>query len=150
MEGSQIFIDQIVRAGKFATFSFTVNKNQDGFVVSFDGCVASQENDLHFMLMSHEDYEKWTYWRSHKFKQKKDPFGKAVVDERGWTVFEDIPEPKIKKFLDFRSSLIKEELSLPQEFYTLVLDNTHSVLTDKEFHLEILEKWRAKVPSENK
>jgi hypothetical protein len=149
MEGSQIYIDQIVRAGKLATFSFTVDKNQEDFAVSFSGSVTSQGNDLHFMLMSREDYEKWNHWRLHKFKQKTDPFGKTVVDERGWTVFEDIPEPKAKKFFDLRSNLIKEEVSLPPEFYTLVLDNTHSVLTDKDLHLEILEKWRVKVPVED-
>jgi len=149
MAGSQIYIDQIVRAGKLATFSFTVDNNQYDFVVTFAGSVTSQGNDLHFMLMSHEDYEKWNDWRLHKFKQKTDLFGKAEVDERGWTVFEDVPEPKTKKFFDFTSNLIKEELSLPPEFYTLVLDNTHSVLTDKDLHLEILEKWKVEVGAEN-
>lgn len=143
---NEIWIDQVVRAGHRATFTFQVNKRQEGFVARFDGRVLEEAKDLNFVLMPLEDYEKWTRWEDHRWKVKKDETGNVMTDKEGFTVTEDIPEPETRRFLNVKSNLLKENVPLEPGTYVLVLNNKYSTVTDKSLYLHITEQWSATAP----
>jgi hypothetical protein len=138
---NEIWIDQIVRAGHRATFTFQVDKRQEGFVVRFDGRVREEAKDLNFVLMPLEDYEKWTQWEANRWKEKKDEAGNVMIDKEGFTVTEDIPEPETCRLLNLKSNALKEEVLLEPGTYVLVLNNKYSTVTDKSLDLHITEQW---------
>ena len=146
MAKNEIWIDQIVRAGHRATFTFQVDRRQEGFVVRFDGRVREEAKDLNFVLMAKEDYEKWTYWEEHRWKEKKDEAGNVMIDKEGFTVTEDIPEPKTRRFLNLKSGALREEVALEPGTYVLVLNNKYSTVTDKSLDLHITERWNESSP----
>jgi len=139
---SEVWIDQVVRAGRRATFTFQVDQKQEGFVVRFDGRVREEAKDLNFVLMPQEDYEKWKYWEDHRWKEKKDEAGNVMTDKEGFTVTEDVPEPETHRFLNLRSNALKEEVPLEPGTYVLVLNNKYSTVTDKGLDLHITEQWK--------
>ena len=141
MVKNEVWLDQVIRAGHRATFTFQVGEWQEGFVARFDGRVRESAKDLNFVLMPLEEYEKWTYWEDHRWKAKKDEAGNVLKDEEGFTVTEDIPEPETHRFLNLRSNVLKEEVPLEPGTYVLVLNNKYSSVTDKSLDLHITEQW---------
>ena len=146
----EIWIDEVVRAKHLAKYTFQVLESQPGFTVGFDGSVREEGKDLHFMLMLADDYMGWDRWRGHASKAKRDAAGDVVKDAQGYTVWESVPAPEMKWFVDVRSNLLKEEVPLKPGTYTLVLDNGYSSVTDKSFSLHVVERWNGETPAESR
>lgn len=149
MVTSDLWIDQIVRAGKRATFTFQVGVKQADFRVKFDGSVGEWGKDLRFYLMTLSDYKKWTHWLANQTRIRKDEKGRTMKDEQGNPLYESIPEPETTTYFDVRSSVLKEETGLKAETYTLVIDNSYSTITDKSFYLRVTEQWNVTSPPSN-
>ena len=141
------WIDQVVRAGRVAYFAFKVDKSQRGFKISFDGRVEEEGKDLHFMLMTFDDYRKWSHWISHSTVIRHDSKGKVVRDANGYPVYDDVPEPTTTKYANDRTNRFKETFVLDAETYALVFNNRYSQVTDKTLWLGVSEKWEAEEPT---
>ncbi len=148
MGKSEIWISQVVRAGRYAIFAFRVPKEKIGFRVAFNGRVEDTGKDLHFLLMTYEDYEKWSDWKAHPTVLRRDAGGKVIKDANGYPELDRVPEPLTAKIADDRASRFKETVNLDPETYALIFDNTYSTLTDKTLWLEIVEQWSIEEPTE--
>ena len=101
---------------------------------------------MRYYLMTLSDYKKWTHWLANQTRLKKDEKGQTMKDEQGIPLYESVPEPETTTYFDVRSSMLKEEVNLSAETYTLVIDNSYSRTTDKSFYLDVTEQWNVKTP----
>lgn len=149
MESVRFFEEQIVRAGHYAHLEFNGAEKSDSFNIAIRAYVEGQGKDLSFFVLSKADFEKWAYWKAHSTIRKTDRDGTPVVDDKGYPVYLSVPVPKLEVFVEHQTNLFKESLELRKGEYVLVLDNTHSKITDKNLELGFTLSWNLDSPQKH-
>jgi len=151
MEKVEFWIREIVRANKYAYFVFDADAERHrDFSITFEARISETGKDVHYMLMSYNDYKKWADWKDNPLEYERDEKGNIVRNEEGIPIRVRVPEPKTKKLVDERTSVLKDTVLIKEgNYYALVFDNTYSKITDKTLSLHVTEAWNTELPVKN-
>lgn len=134
METHEFYGRQIIRANNFAVLTFHSNEKQRDFTIDFTVEVLQDGKDINFILLDSEEYKKWRDW-----------FYNRVITKNNQTV--KIPRPDLKIIYERKSNILEKTLDLGQGMFSLVFDNSYSVITDKSISFKIISHWNTKTPS---
>lgn len=138
---SEMWWDFKVDSNSFGSFKFHVSESKAKFMIHFDVNVSGNGLDIRFILCTYADFQKITEWMENKTQQKLDPQGRVVHDKDGFPVTITVPRPEIKPVFDVKTNILNRTVTLLPGKYSLLFDNTHSVMRGKNLDVHIVETW---------